>query len=34
MDAGGVSMREVVRYLPAGEAERLTTAYREKRPAG
>ncbi len=31
--ASGVTMREVVRYLPAGEGERLMTAYREKRVA-
>ena len=31
--ASGVTMREVVRHLPAAEAERLMTAYREKRPA-
>jgi 3-methyladenine DNA glycosylase AlkD len=29
--ASGVTMREVVRHLPAAEAERLMTAYREKR---
>jgi 3-methyladenine DNA glycosylase AlkD len=32
--ASGVTMREAVRYLPAGERERLMSAYREKRPAG
>ncbi len=31
--ASGVTMREAVRYLPAGERERLMAAYREKRPA-
>ena len=31
--ASGVTMREVVRHLPVAEAERLMTAYREKRPA-
>lgn len=31
--ASGVTMREVVRHLPAAERERLMTAYREKRPA-
>ena len=31
--ASGVTMREVVRHLPTAEAERLMTAYREKRPA-
>jgi 3-methyladenine DNA glycosylase AlkD len=31
--ASGVTMREVVRHLPAAEAERLMAAYREKRPA-
>jgi 3-methyladenine DNA glycosylase AlkD len=31
--ASGVTMREVVRHLPAVEAERLMAAYREKRPA-
>ena len=31
--ASGVTMREVVRHLPAAEADRLMTAYREKRPA-
>ncbi len=31
--ASGVTMREAVRYLPAGEGERLMVAYREKRPA-
>ena len=30
--ASGVTMREVVRHLPAAEADRLMTAYREKRP--
>ena len=29
--ASGVTMREVVRHLPAAEGERLMTAYREKR---
>ncbi len=32
--ASGVTMREVVRYLPTDEAERLMAAYREKQPAG
>ena len=31
--ASGVTMREAVRYLPEGEAARLMTAYRAKRPA-
>jgi len=31
--ASGVTMREVVRYLPVDDRERLMTAYREKRPA-
>ena len=31
--ASGVTMREVVRHLPAADADRLMTAYREKRPA-
>jgi 3-methyladenine DNA glycosylase AlkD len=31
--ASGVTMREAVRYLPAPEADRLMTAYRERRPA-
>ena len=31
--ASGVTMREAVRYLPKEDAARLTTAYREKRPA-
>jgi 3-methyladenine DNA glycosylase AlkD len=31
--ASGVTMREVVRHLPAAEADRLMTAYRDKRPA-
>ena len=31
--ASGVTMREVVRHLPAAEADRLMRAYREKRPA-
>jgi 3-methyladenine DNA glycosylase AlkD len=31
--ASGVTMREAVRYLPKDDAARLTTAYREKRPA-
>lgn len=31
--ASGVTMREVVRRLPAAGVERLMTAYREKRPA-
>jgi 3-methyladenine DNA glycosylase AlkD len=31
--ASGVTMREVVRHLPAAEADRLMAAYREKRPA-
>jgi 3-methyladenine DNA glycosylase AlkD len=32
--ASGVTMREAVKYLPAADAARLTTAYRERRPAG
>jgi 3-methyladenine DNA glycosylase AlkD len=31
--ASGVTMREAVRYLPAADADRLMTAYRERRPA-
>jgi 3-methyladenine DNA glycosylase AlkD len=31
--ASGVTMREAVKYLPPDVAERLMTAYREKRPA-
>jgi 3-methyladenine DNA glycosylase AlkD len=31
--ASGVTMREVVRHLPADDRERLMAAYREKRPA-
>ncbi len=31
--ASGVTMREVVRHLPAADAERLMAAYRERRPA-
>jgi 3-methyladenine DNA glycosylase AlkD len=31
--ASGVTMREAVKYLPADDAARLMTAYREKRPA-
>jgi 3-methyladenine DNA glycosylase AlkD len=31
--ASGVTMREVVKYLAPSEANRLMTAYREKRPA-
>jgi 3-methyladenine DNA glycosylase AlkD len=31
--ASGVTMREAVKYLSPGDAERLMTAYREKRPA-
>jgi 3-methyladenine DNA glycosylase AlkD len=31
--ASGVTMREAVKHLPAADAERLMTAYREKRPA-
>jgi 3-methyladenine DNA glycosylase AlkD len=31
--ASGVTMREAVRHLPAPGAERLMTAYRERRPA-
>jgi 3-methyladenine DNA glycosylase AlkD len=31
--ASGVTMREAVKYLPPADAERLMTAYREKRPA-
>ncbi len=30
--ASGVTMREVVRHLPAADAHRLMTAYRDKRP--
>ena len=30
--ASGVTLREAVKYLPAADAERLMTAYREKRP--
>jgi 3-methyladenine DNA glycosylase AlkD len=29
----GVTIREAVKYLPPADAQRLTTAYREKRPA-
>ena len=32
--ASGVTMREVVRHLPAAEATRLMEAYRERRAAG
>ncbi len=32
--ASGVTIREAVRWLPAGDGVRLMTAYREKRPAG
>jgi 3-methyladenine DNA glycosylase AlkD len=32
--ASGVTMREAVKYLPPADAQRLMTAYREKRPAG
>ena len=32
--ASGVTMREVVKYLAPAEADRLMTAYREKRSAG
>ena len=32
--ASGVTMREVVKYLAPSEADRLMTAYREKRPTG
>jgi 3-methyladenine DNA glycosylase AlkD len=31
--ASGVTMREAVKYLPAADASRLMTAFREKRPA-
>ena len=31
--ASGVTLREAVKYLPAADAARLTTAYRERRPA-
>ncbi len=31
--ASGVTMREAVKYLPAGQTEELMAAYREKRPA-
>jgi 3-methyladenine DNA glycosylase AlkD len=31
--ASGVTMREAVKYLPSSDAERLSTAYRQKRPA-
>ncbi|MGH2401685.1 MAG: DNA alkylation repair protein [Candidatus Limnocylindria bacterium] len=31
--ASGVTMREAVKYLPVADAQRLMTAYREKRPA-
>jgi 3-methyladenine DNA glycosylase AlkD len=31
--ASGVTMREAVKYLPAGDAARLMAAYREHRPA-
>ena len=31
--ASGVTMREAVRYLAAGEQDRLMAAYRERRPA-
>ena len=31
--ASGVTMGEAVRYLPAGERDRLMAAYRERRPA-
>jgi 3-methyladenine DNA glycosylase AlkD len=31
--ASGVTMREAVKYLPAADAERLMSAYRDKRPA-
>ncbi|MEX0630144.1 MAG: hypothetical protein WEE67_10375 [Chloroflexota bacterium] len=31
--ASGVTMREAVRYLAPGDAERLMAAYREHRPA-
>jgi 3-methyladenine DNA glycosylase AlkD len=31
--ASGVTMREAVKYLPAEDASRLMTAFREKRPA-
>ncbi len=31
--ASGVTMREAVKYLPSADADRLMTAYRERRPA-
>jgi 3-methyladenine DNA glycosylase AlkD len=31
--ASGVTMREAVKYLPAGDADRLMAAYRDRRPA-
>jgi 3-methyladenine DNA glycosylase AlkD len=31
--ASGVTMREAVKYLPSADADRLMTAYRDKRPA-
>jgi 3-methyladenine DNA glycosylase AlkD len=31
--SSGVTLREAVRYLPDNQAERLTAAYRERRPA-
>jgi 3-methyladenine DNA glycosylase AlkD len=31
--ASGVAMREAVKYLPASDAQRLKTAYRQRRPA-
>ena len=31
--ASGVTVREAVKYLPAVDAERLTTAHRKRRPA-
>ena len=31
--ASGVTMREAVKYLPSEDADRLSKAYREQRPA-
>jgi 3-methyladenine DNA glycosylase AlkD len=31
--ASGVTMREAVKYLPPDDRDRLTRAYRERRPA-
>jgi 3-methyladenine DNA glycosylase AlkD len=31
--ASGITMREAIKYLPAGDADRLMAAYREHRPA-